>query len=156
MSKVVKIGDCTVSDTRGETITTYALASCMAVTAYSPSKKAAGMVHIVLPRPTQNQNDSLGPYYYAITGVPLMIDMMCSKYGCLKSELIIRLFGGANSIRVEDVFKLGQKNKQMVEMILKDMNLPYDASETGGVLSRTLEIDVLTGETTVRYQPITI
>lgn len=156
MAKIVGVGDCAVSTCQEETIITYALASCVAVTAYSTSKKAAGMVHIVLPSPSQNQNDSSGPYYYAVTGIPLMIDRMCAECGCFKSELRIKMFGGADSVREEDVFELGHKNRQMVERILKEMNLPYDASETGGVLSRTLEMDVATGVIIVKYQPITI
>lgn len=156
MALVVGVGDCKVSVEPEETIVTYALASCVAVTAYSPSKKAAGMVHIMLPNPSEKQRDSLGPHYYAYTGIPLMINSMCSVYDCPRNELTIRLFGGASSIREEDVFKLGEKNKQMAEMILTDMKLSYDASETGGVLSRTLEMDVATGIIIVRYHPITI
>lgn len=156
MAKIVGVGDCATSISPRETIVTYALASCIAVTAYSPSKKAAGMVHIILPDSSGKQKDSLGPYYYADTGIPLLIDRMCSEYGCLRSELKIKMFGGANSIRVEDIFKLGYKNRQMAEKILNEMRLPFDASETGGVISRTLEMDVTTGSVIVKYQPITI
>lgn len=156
MNKVVGIGEYAISVNPEDIITTHALASCVAVTAYSSSKKVAGMVHIMLPSPSQGQKDSSGPYYYAVTGIPLMINKMCSEYGCLKSDLKIKLFGAADSIRVEDVFKLGKKNKQTVEKVLKDMNLHYDSSKTGGVLSRTLEMDVATGNITIKSQPITI
>ncbi len=156
MVKIVGIGDYAVSRSPEETIVTFALASCVAVTAYSPSIKAAGMIHIVLPAPTPNREGSLGPYYYATTGIPLMLNKMCSEYGCLKSELRVRLFGGANSIREKDVFKLGQKNIRMVEKVLKDMKLSYDSSETSGTLSRTLEMNVGTGMVAIKLHPITI
>ncbi|HYE83501.1 MAG TPA: chemotaxis protein CheD [Clostridia bacterium] len=156
MEKIVGLGDCAVSANPEEKIITHALASCVAVTAYSPWKKVAGMLHIVLPCTIQSQKDNASPYYYAVTGIPLMIDRMCGEYGCNRSELNIKLFGGADSIREKDVFKLGQKNKQMAEKVLTDMKLSFDASETGGVLSRTLEMDVASGVIIVRYQPITI
>lgn len=156
MARIVGIGDHAVSNEPEEIIITYALASCVAVTAYSPLKKAAGMVHIALPYPSQYLDNSAGPYYYAATGIPLMIDSLCKEYGCLKSELSIKLFGGASSIREDDVFKLGHKNINVAEKVLTDMKLSFDASETGGVLSRTLEMDVETGSIKVSCQPITI
>lgn len=156
MIKIVGLGEYAVSGSHGDTIMTHALASCVAVTAYSPSQKAAGMVHIVLPGISQNQKNGLGTCYYAVTGIPLMLDRLCSDFACRKSELWIRLFGGANSIRKEDIFKLGQKNRLMVEKVLKNMNLSYDASETGGNLSRTIVMDVATGEIIIKSQPIMI
>lgn len=156
MAIIVGIGDYAVSGSPGETIITYALASCVAVTAYSPSKKAAGMVHVVLPDGFQRPEDNFGPCYYANSGIPLMINKVCLECGCRKSELSIRMFGGADSIREEDIFRLGQKNRNMAEKVLRAMGLSYDASETGGVLSRTLKMDVDTGRIIVSYQPITI
>jgi chemotaxis protein CheD len=156
MNKVIGIGECAISSNQEDTITTYALASCVAVTAYCQSKRAAGMVHIVLPAPAMNEKNSDEPFYYAITGVPLMINRICSKYDCTKSELQIRLFGGAESIREKDFFKLGQKNIQMVEKVLKSMNLSYNSSETGGFISRTLDMNVATGIIMIKSQSINI
>jgi len=156
MKRTVGLGGYAISNSQGDILVTHGLASCIAVAVYSPSKKVSGMVHIVLPSPPPNQMFSSGPYYYAATGIPLLINRMCSEYGCLKSNLCIGIFGGADSIREEDFFMLGQKNKDMVEKVLKGLNLSYDASETGGTVSRTLEMDVETGIVKVSYQPITI
>jgi chemotaxis protein CheD len=156
VNRIVGIGECAISGNQGDTITTYALASCVAVTAYCQSKIAAGMVHIVLPAPAGNQENNVEPFYYAITGVPLMINRICSKYGCTESELKIRLFGGADSVREKDYFKLGQKNIRMVEKVLKSMNLSYNTSETGGFISRTLDMNVATGNIMIRSQSINI
>ena len=46
MDKIVGIGEYAISNRREDIIKTFALASCVAVTAYSPSKGVAGMVHI--------------------------------------------------------------------------------------------------------------
>lgn len=152
----VGIGECAVSGNAGDKIVTYALASCVAVTAYSPLRKVAGMVHIVLPAPSQGWQGELGPYYYAVSGIPMMVNKMCLEYGCLRSELRVRLFGGADSINTSDVFKLGNRNIRTVEKILKEMRISYDPSETSGILSRTLVMDVATGTVDIKLQPITI
>lgn len=156
MVRIVGIGDYAVSCSPEDKIITYALASCVAVTAYSPAKKAAGMIHILLPSPTANMAVDSGPCYFAVSGIPLLIEKMCSECLCLKNELKIGLFGGADSINGSDVFKLGQKNIQMAKYILKEMGLFCERSETGGTLSRTVELDVATGEIVIRAQPIAI
>ncbi len=156
MKRVVGIGECIISDNPDDILVTYALASCVAVTVYSTAKKVSGMVHIVLPSPEENRENRIGPYYYAITGVPLMITRLCSEFGCLKSELSTRLFGGADSIREKDFFRLGRKNIMMVKDVLSNMSLKYDATETGGFISRTLEMNVSTGKILINTQPINI
>jgi chemotaxis protein CheD len=114
------------------------------------------MVHILLPSTQKYQEQSLGPCYFAITGVPLMINSMCSDYGCQKGELIVRLFGGADSIRDNDVFWLGKRNIKAVVKVLTEMNLTFDVSETGGLISRTLEMNVANGRVLIKSQDITI
>lgn len=152
----VGIGECGVSGNAGDIIVTHALASCVAVTAFSPLRKVAGMVHIVLPTCAEGFGDTGMPYYYADTGVPMLLSRLGSQHGCLKSELVIRLFGGAESINKADIFKLGKRNIQTIERILKDMQLAYDSTETGGCMSRTIEMNVLSGAVVIRTQPITI
>ncbi|KJS20563.1 MAG: archease [Clostridiaceae bacterium BRH_c20a] len=155
MDKIVGIGEYAISNRREDIIKTFALASCVAVTAYSPSKGVAGMVHIALPSPPHNEDSSISPGYYAVTGVPLLINKMCTVYGCTTDELKIGLYGGANSIR-EDIFKIGKKNVVTVKNILQNMNLLIDIAEIGNTLSRTLAMDVSTGKVKITLLPITI
>ncbi|MGE5630373.1 MAG: chemotaxis protein CheD [Caulobacteraceae bacterium] len=157
MDRIVGIGEYVVSNNKNDTIKTFALGSCVAITVYSPSKNVAGMAHIALPSPDLSSDDgSPGPCYYAITAVPFLINKICSEFGCLKGELIIEIFGGAKSVRDNDVFKIGQKNVETVKRILNDLNLVYNATKTGGTYSRTLEMDVATGKVKVALRPIRI
>ncbi|MGE5631528.1 MAG: chemotaxis protein CheD [Caulobacteraceae bacterium] len=156
MERVIGIGEYVISGNPEDKIITYTLASCVAVTAYSCFRKVAGMVHIILPFPSENREIGLGPCHYAITGIPLMINRMCSEYGCVKSELSVKLFGGADSIKEDDIFRLGFKNIETAKMVLENMELTIAASETGGQLSRTLEMDVATGIVMIKSQPIII
>jgi chemotaxis protein CheD len=157
MDRIVDIGGYAISNNKNDIIKTFALASCVAVTVYSPSKNAAGMVHIALPFPTQINDDSkIRPGYYATTGVPYLIDKMCSEFGCSKGELKVELFGGARPVRINDIFNIGRKNIDTIKNILDGMNIRYIASETGGTFSRSLQMDVATGNIKITMQPITI
>lgn len=157
MDRIVGIGEFAVSNKKGDTIKAIGLATCVAVTVYSPIKNAAGMVHIALPSPAPGSDDGImRPGYYAVTGVPYLINKICLEFGCLKNELRVDLFGGARSIRSDDFFNIGQKNIDTIKEILNSMFIMYNAAETGGTCSRTLEMDVTTGRIKVFFQPITL
>jgi chemotaxis protein CheD len=157
MDKIVGIGGYAISNNKDDVIKTFALASCVALTIYCPVKNAAGMAHIALPAPDGiNGGSNTRPCYYAATAVPLLINEMCNQYGCKKNNLIIKLFGGADSIQVKDVFEIGKKNLNVIKESLTYMNLQYDASETGGKYSRTLEMSVSNGDIRLTLQPIKI
>lgn len=157
MDKIVGIGEYAVSNNKNDVLKTFALASCVALTVYCPVKNAAGMVHIALPAPDRlNDNSNIRPNYYAITAVPLLINRICNKYGCSKNDLEIKLFGGADSIQENDVFEIGKKNLNIIKESLAYMGLRNDASETGGKYSRTLEMEVSSGNIKLTLQPIKI
>ena len=156
MNNVIGIGEYFVSNKEGDTITTYALASCVAVTLYCPIKKAAGMIHIALPESVDDNESARKSGYYATTGLPLLFENMKSSFGCKKNELYIQLFGGANSIRSDDVFCIGKKNIEAIKSILFDYGLRYNFKEVGGYVSRTIEMDVSTGSIKSDTQAIQI
>lgn len=157
MDKIIGIGEYAISNNKKDTIKTFALGSCVAITLYSPLKKAAGMVHIALPYAVvSNEDDRLKPCYYATSAVPFIINKICSEFGCLKGDLRINIFGGAESLREDDVFRIGQRNTDIVKKMLNELNLLYDASETGGTCSRTLSMDVETGKIKVYLQHMVI
>lgn len=150
------IGEYKVSNKKDDCLKTFALSSCVAVTAYCPGKGCAGMVHIALPSPTREQDGSSRPFYYASTAIPLFIDKICLVSGCDKSNLEIGIFGGARSINPDDVFNIGEKNISAVKSAIDSLNLKYIHEETGGVYSRTLEMKVETGDIKVSLQSISI
>lgn len=157
MDKIVGIGEIAVSNDKKDMIKTFALSTCVAVAVYSPVNKAAGMVHVALPSPSRTGNDgAVPPGYYATTGVPFLINKMCTELGCMRGELKVELFGGARSVRNNDVFNIGQRNINTVKEILNQMNIRYTASETGGTYSRSLQMNVATGKIEMTTQPLVI
>lgn len=150
------MGEYIVSDKEDDIIRTFALASCVAVTAYSPVKKVAGMIHVVLPSPLDIKDQVERPDYFAETGVPLLINKMCREYGCLKGELQIHIYGGADSIRDNDIFNVGRRNIAAVISALAEMGFGVQKADVGGSESRTLTMEVVTGTVKVNRQPIKI
>ena len=156
MQRIVGIGEMIISNNMEDTIKTFALASCIGVVVYSSFRKVGGMIHIALPKPTFSVEKAIRSCYYASTGIPLLINKMLQDYGCLKGELRIRLYGGASSIRSNDIFKVGRKNIEASKNNLSEMNLKFDDKETGKRVSRTIELDVFTGQVMISYQQIKI
>lgn len=155
--KVVGIGDFVISNNVKDTIKTFALASCVAVTAYSPAHKVLGMVHIALPDSKVNpESAGIKPGYFADTAIPALFNEICASTGARWNELVVNLFGGANSINLQDVFVIGKRNLSTVVSILEDNMVPFTQVATGGTVSRTVEVDVANGAARVEVLPIMI
>lgn len=155
MDITVGIGDYKISGNQKDVLRTYALSSCIAITVYSSARKVAGMLHVALPEPHEGEKN-INPAYYATTGIPLLINKMCREYGCMKHELWVHLYGGADSICENDVFNIGRKNIHAVSRTLETLNMTIIKAELGGRLSRTLTMDVAEGEIKVQHQPLRI
>lgn len=156
MQRIVGIGEMIISNDINDTIKTFALASCVGVTAYSQRRKVGGIIHIALPNPGAMENLDMRNCFYASTGLPLFVNALCNQYGCSKGELNIRLYGGADSIRLNDTFNIGRKNIQKIKEILGKMNLDIQFEEIGKNVSRTIELDMGNGHVNIWRQNIII
>lgn len=156
MEKIVGIGEMVISSESDDTIKTFALASCVGIVAYVPGKKAGGMLHIALPDCRTEKSDASGRCYYANSGVGYFINKICKEVGCSKADLLIGVFGGADSIRDSDVFSIGKKNIEIVMKILNEMNLKVVSEETGGNVSRTITLSLESGEVIISRHKIII
>lgn len=155
MDKIVGIGEFIISNNKEDIIKTFALASCVAVTAYSRTQGVSGMIHMALPTKPAAGNKINRIAYYADTGLPIFINEVLYNCGNIREKLSIGIFGGATSVQ-EDVFKIGPKNVAIVKKILRDFNLFYSIEETGDSISRTIYLDVATGVVKVMRLPIRI
>ena len=156
MEHVVGMGEYLVTNNADDIIRTFALATCVAVTVYSPARKAAGMVHVVLPAPLDNKGGAERPGYFAETGIPLLINTMCRNFGLRKEELQIQMYGGAESIIPQDIFNVGRKNIDAAKYTLLSMGLTVCKADLRGTESRTIAMNVRTGNVEVYRQPILI
>lgn len=156
MDRIVGIGEYVISNKLSDIIKTFALSSCVAVTAYCPFKKAAGMIHIALPVPFNERDIRSRPGHFASTGIPMLIDSMVRAYGCKTKCLRIGVYGGADSISRNDLFTIGKRNIEIVKNIVDELSLNICSVEVGGTQSRTLEMSVETGMVKITTNPIKI
>ncbi len=154
MDLIVGMGEYVVTNNEDAIIRTFALASCVAVTVYSPQKKVAGMIHIVLPSPLNDRDRKIRPAYFAKTGIPLLIESMYRQYGCSKEGLQVQIYGGAESILNLDFYRIGKKNIDTVKRTLSEIRLTVQKADLRGNESRSIAMEVKTGVVVVRSQPI--
>lgn len=154
MDRTIGIGAFVISKDPEDFIKTYALASCVAVTLYNPSRQVAGMIHIALPNPSNSEEARRRPAYYASSGLPLLIRKLSEDYGCQPQSLEVKLFGGAVSIKKQDYFNIGPRNIQAVQEIFWRMGLNISVQQIGGYVSRSIIMSVKTGDVEIATLPL--
>ncbi len=145
---VVGVGEYKISGNEGDTIKTFALGSCVAVIIYDSVEKIAGMLHVALPESSIMTNNEKPPGHFADKGVPLFIREIASK-GANRKNSWIKLVGGANVSDPNFVFDIGKRNVLAIKKILWKEKLGPIAEDVGGNHSRTVTIDVSTGDITI-------
>jgi chemotaxis protein CheD len=121
---------------------TAVLGSCVGVAMYSARKRLGGLAHVVLPRangPVTN------PGKFADTAVPYLLGLMERK-GALRSELVIKIAGGACMFGKGGPLQIGDANAEVVMEILKREGLRIAGQDIGGTQGRRVSLDCATGE----------
>lgn len=152
----VGMGDLRVSDDPEGVIVTYALGSCIAVIVYDPARRAGGMIHYMLPQSSLAPEKALAkPAMFADTGVPLLFEQLYAL-SCKKSQLIVKVVGGANIHDENGTFEIGKRNYVMLRKMFWKVGVPVAAEDVGGSASRTTRLNLATGVTTVRRSDQTV
>ncbi len=148
----VGIGDFKSSRKEGDTLKTYGLGSCVAIVVYSQSLKIAGMIHIALPEASVNpaKAEQL-PGYFADTGVPRLVEWIDRVSSGVRKSFSYRLYGGASILDENNRFDIGRRNALAVKRLLWRYGCGVVKEDLGGTVSRTVSIDVATGEVQVNY-----
>ena len=150
----IGMGECAMSDQPGDLLRTFALASCVAMTAFCPKRSVAGMFHAVLPYPVRQEDSAERPFYFVKTAIPALLEGLFRRHGCKPDELILRLYGGAHGAGTLDFYSVGKANGLEATQVLTDLGLTSQQTQLGGSMSRTLEMCVDTGAIVVKHQPM--
>lgn len=147
---VVDIADLHVSDDPDALLVTYALGSCVAVTAWDPVRRAGGMIHFMLPLSlTAPDKAKVRPAMFADTGVPLLFERLYAL-GSRKGDLVVKLAGGGQLYAQEEAFDIGRRNHAAARNYLWQHEIPIAADDVGGSATRTLRLHIGTGRVVVR------
>lgn len=147
---IVGVSDCQVSMHADATLVTYALGSCIGLTVYDPQKKAAGMLHYMLPDSSIDpEKASRNPWMFADTGIPLLFQRLFAL-GAEKRKLVVRAAGGAQVMNDAGIFNIGKRNHTALRKILWKLGVLIEEEQVGGSQSRTVRIEVGSGRYSVR------
>ena len=131
-------------------LVTYALGSCIAVLVHDRQRQVGGMIHYMLPNSTITPEKAKArPAMFADTGVPLLFQELYAL-SCKKSDLVVKVVGGANIHDENGTFEIGKRNYVMLRKMFWKVGVSVTAEDVGGSLSRTTRLWVGSGKTTVR------
>ncbi|MHB8157666.1 MAG: chemotaxis protein CheD [Desulfocucumaceae bacterium] len=130
---------------------TLGLGSCVGVSLYDPVKKIGGLLHIMLPDSTQFNNITKQAKF-ADLGIPLIIKEM-QALGVSLNRLQAKLVGGAQMFSGLDekmTLNIGHRNAEKSREVLKKIGIRILVEEVGGNRGRTMILDTMTGQVTIR------
>jgi len=141
----VGIADLQLSSDPTSLLVTYALGSCIAVTAHDPVRHVAGVIHYMLPLSSSAPDKAADrPAMFADTGVPLLFERMYAL-GCSKQSLVIKVAGGGKLYDDNGTFEIGKRNHTILRKMFWQVGVTIAAEDVGGAKSRTLRLFVGTG-----------
>ncbi|MCI5066675.1 chemotaxis protein CheD [bacterium] len=141
----VGIAQASISDDPNELLIAANLGSCLGIAAFDPERKIGGMIHCLLPLSKSDPEKAKeNPCMYVDTGVAYLLNEMFKK-GAVKDSLKISVAGGANIADTTNVFEIGKKNFTILRKILWKNNLLIAAQDIGENMSRTISLDMATG-----------
>ncbi|RPJ59820.1 MAG: chemotaxis protein CheD [Acidobacteria bacterium] len=152
---IVGIADMQISRDPDDLLVTYALGSCLGIAIYDPTSHVGGLLHVMLPLSTIDPVKAKeNPCMFVDTGVPILFHK-CYEAGANRDKLLIKVAGGANvSGSVEDRFEIGKRNFLVLRKLLWRNGLLLQGHDVGGHHSRTLALEISTGQVRVKANGI--
>ena len=149
-SVVVDIADLAVSADPGMAIITYSLGSCIGLAIWDPAARVGGMLHYMLPESQLSPEKARSnPAMFCDTGVPKLF-RAAYELGAVKNRLIVKVAGGSQLLDDNGTFNIGKRNYLALRKILWKNGVMIQAENVGGSMSRTLKLQVGTGELTIK------
>ena len=147
---VVGVADMVVSNDPSAELVTYSLGSCLGITVYDPVKKVGGLLHLMLP---ESRIDAIkavnAPFMFVDTGVPRLFQGVYNL-GAERHRVVIKVAGGAQLLDEKGIFNIGERNFQALSGLLVRNGYAIHAKNIGGLSSRTLRMDLTTGNITIK------
>jgi chemotaxis protein CheD len=150
---IVGVADMRISNSRDDVLITHALGSCLGVAIHDPVACVGGLLHVMLPLSTINpERARQNPLVFVDTGVPRLF-IECYKAGAKKERLVVSVAGGAvtnGNKENEDHFQIGKRNFTILRKLLWKNDVLLKSQDVGGTNSRTMSLDISSGEVAIR------
>jgi chemotaxis protein CheD len=152
MKTVIKVGMADLKVAKSpDILTTLGLGSCIGLTLYDPVAKVGGMVHYMLPDSTKLKNNN-NIAKFGDTGIRELLKLVLANGANLR-RLVAKIAGGACMFEVSGlsaVGNVGARNTEVAKQMLKELNIPLIAEDTGLNFGRTVELNCENGEYTIK------
>jgi chemotaxis protein CheD len=146
----IGVGDMHISNDPNTTLVTYSLGSCLGVIVYDPIAKVGGLLHAMLPEgKMESHTQGFNPHKYVDTGIPLLFTESY-KLGAKKNRLVITVAGGAHVLDDSGYFNIGKRNITTLRKMFWKNSIMIDKEHIGGTLSRTVRINLINGEVSIK------
>jgi len=147
---VVGVAELAVTNQTAAVLSTYALGSCIGIVAYDSLARAAGLLHLMLPDSTISpEKAARQPAMFADTGIPALFNSLVGVRA-QRSRTTLFVAGGASVLSGPDSFQIGERNAAVVRRTLAVYGCRIAGYEVGGLVNRTLHLNVGTGELTIK------
>jgi chemotaxis protein CheD len=147
---VVGVADMLASNDAGADLVTYSLGSCLGVAIYDPVRKVGGLLHVMLPESKIDpQKATIEPCMFVDTGLPRLFHAVYGLGGD-RSRLKIKIAGGAQFLDDKRFFNIGERNYDAATAVLARNGFTMDARAVGGSSSRTMRLNIATGEVKIQ------
>jgi chemotaxis protein CheD len=150
---VVGIADLKVSADPADTLVTYGLGSCLGIVIHDPAARVGGMLHAMLPTGANDPaKATANPARFIDTGLPILFKSAYAL-GAQKPRIQLSVVGGASMGAggpEEDFFQIGRRNYVELKKMLWKNGVVIRDEDVGGNISRTVLLDVGTGDVTVK------
>jgi chemotaxis protein CheD len=120
------------------------------LTVWDPAVRVGGMLHYMLPDSQLSPEKARrSPGMFCDTGVPMLF-RTAYELGAAKHRLIVKVAGGSQLLDEAGIFNIGKRNYLALRKLLWKNGVLISAESVGGSLSRTLKLNVATGEVSVK------
>jgi chemotaxis receptor (MCP) glutamine deamidase CheD len=147
---IIKIGEMKISDAPESVIVTNSLGSSVGISAYDPQLKLGGIVNYLLPEPRSREVERLHPMVFGKLAIPEFINQLIDK-GADTERLIVKLAGGSVMNGLNQIMKIGQRNRDLARTIFRSYGIEIAAEADSSNPVRALKLEINTGIVTVEY-----
>ena len=152
MGNTVKVGMADLKVAKSpDVLVTLGLGSCIGLVLYDPVTKIGGMVHYMLPDSTMLKNNT-NIAKFGDTGTAELLRQMLAA-GANRRRLVAKIAGGACMFEVSGtsaVGNVGARNIEQAKYLLKELQIPLIAEDTGLNYGRTVELNCENGDYTIK------
>lgn len=146
---VVGVAELKTTEQPHQTITTFALGSCLGVTCYDRANRTGGLLHAMLPDSAHQGRGSLIAAMFLDTGIPALLQGVLRLGGDLKHSEF-KVFGGTRVGEGTDYFNIGSRNIEAMTALSRQLDLQIVYWHVGGHTNRTITLFLDNGDVAMR------